>query len=199
MSCHIEMLGLTIEAEPLERRLAETLALAAGVPTATGFRAFKRQMATYAVDKNKMAAKRSDAAVGLPQPAELSVRAENVLKQLATELTGEVPPPGRWNPPDELVEKLGYKHLSTARNCGPQTIAEIVKWAQTRGKTIQRPLLAGRSLSAMWHEVVTRFSSGEISKAEIAQALESSTRRRNTRIPVEFQKVLLQLINPSSE
>ena len=61
---------------------------------------------------------------------ELSVRAENVLKMLALELTGDNPPQGRWTPPDPLLQKLTYRHLSTARNCGPQTTAEIVRWAE---------------------------------------------------------------------
>jgi hypothetical protein len=135
----------------------------------------------------------------LTPPRELSVRAENVLKELAAELTGEAPPQGRWNPSDKLLHRLSFKHLTTARNCGPKTTAEIIKWAETRGKIIQLPFFVGRSFSAMWHEVITRFSSGQISKPEVAEALEYSTRRRNTRIPVEFQKVLLQLVNSSSE
>lgn len=76
----------------------------------------------------------------------LSVRAENVLKILAPELTGEAPSRGRWTPSDLLLQRLTYKHLSTARNCGPQTIAEIVGWAQTRGTTIHRSLYSGKSL-----------------------------------------------------
>ena len=79
----------------------------------------------------------------------LSVRAENVLKILAPELTGEAPSRGRWTPSDLLLQRLTYKHLSTARNCGPQTIAEIVGWAQTRGTTIHRSLYSGKSLSVM--------------------------------------------------
>lgn len=127
-------------------------------------------------------------------PGQLSVRAENVLKILAPELTGEVPPRGRWTPSDLLLQKLTYKHLSTARNCGPQTMAEIVDWAQARGKTIQRAFYAGKPLSVMWHDAIAKFSAGEISRAEIAEALERSTRRNNTRIPVALQKILLELI-----
>jgi hypothetical protein len=132
-------------------------------------------------------------------PRELSVRAENVLKMLAVELTGDSPPQGRWIPPDLLLEKLTYRNLLTARNCGPQTIAEIVKWAETKGKVLQPPLRVGHSLSAMWHETISRFSAGEISKAEVAEALENSTRRRNTRIPVALQKIILQLIRSPGE
>ena len=69
-------------------------------------------------------------------PSRLSVRAENVLKELAMELIGESPPQGRWIPPDLLVQRLTYKDLSTARNCGPQTTAEIIRWAHTRGTII---------------------------------------------------------------
>jgi hypothetical protein len=133
------------------------------------------------------------------QPPELSVRAENVLKELAVELTGEIPPQGRWIPSGQLLQKLIYRHLATARNCGPQTTAEIIEWARARGKTIRRPFHSGKSLSTMWQDVIARFSTGEISKAEVAEALENSTRRRNTRIPVEFQRMLLQLVRSSTD
>ena len=132
-------------------------------------------------------------------PRELSVRAENVLKILALELTGETPPHGRWIPSDLLLQRLTYRHLSTARNCGPQTTAEIVSWAETRGKILQRSFHVRKSLSAMWQDTIAKFSTGEISKAEVAEALENSTRRRNTRIPVALQKILLQLIRPPNE
>ena len=131
------------------------------------------------------------------QPAQadkLSVRAENVLKILAAELTGETPPRGRWIPSDVLLQRLTWKHLATARNCGPHTTDEIVKWAQAKGKVIRRSLYAGKSLSAMWQDILAKCSTGEISKAEVAEALETSTRRRNTRIPVALQKILLMLI-----
>lgn len=130
-------------------------------------------------------------------PGWLSVRAENVLKGLAEELIGECPPQGRWIPPDRLVQRLTYKDLSIARNCGPQTTAEIIRWAHTRGNTIQRPLHAGKSLSAMWQNTIARFSEGEISKSEVIEVLEKSTRRGNTRIPVAFQKMLLHFVNSS--
>ncbi len=132
-------------------------------------------------------------------PGELSVRAENVLKMLALELTGDDPPRGRWTPPDLLLERLTYRHLSTARNCGPQTTAEIVHWAAMRGKVLPRPMRAGHSLSAMWQDTISRFSTGEFSKTEVAEALENSTRRRNTRIPVALQKIILQLIRSPNE
>jgi hypothetical protein len=132
-------------------------------------------------------------------PDQLSIRAENVLKALAPRLTGEAPPPGRWTPSDLLLQRLTYEHLSTARYCGPQTIAEIISWAQIRGKTIQQSFHAGKSLSAMWQDTITKFSAGEIARAEIAEALERSTRRRNTRVPVALQKILLQLIRSPND
>ena len=128
-------------------------------------------------------------------PPPLSVRAENVLKELAMELTGESPPKGRWIPPDRLLLKLTFRHLQTARNCGPQTIAEIVGWAGLRGVTIRPPFHAGKSLSAMWRDLIARISSGEFTMAEIAEALERSARRKNTQIPVAFQNMLLKVLN----
>lgn len=127
----------------------------------------------------------------------LSVRAENVLKLLAVELTGEQPPRGRWIPSVLLMEALTYRHLLTARNCGSRTTEEIVRWAEARGKSLRPPIPAGRSLSGMWQHTIAKFSTGEISTAEVADALEHSARRRNTRIPVELQKILLQLIRPA--
>ena len=130
---------------------------------------------------------------------DLSIRAENVLKTLAAELTNEIPPQGRWIPPDALLQILTYKHLLRARNCGPQTTAEIIKWAQKRGKVIQPSFHAGKSLSEMWQDTIAKFSTGEISKKEVAEALEKSARRRNTHIPVAFQRMLLRLVNSSDE
>jgi hypothetical protein len=129
----------------------------------------------------------------------LSVRAQNVLKELAVELNDEYPPRTGWVPSDGLLQKLTFRRLATARNCGPQTTAEIVQWAQARGKIIKPAFSGKKSLSAMWQDVVEKFSTGEISKAAVAEALESSARRKNTRIPVAFQKVLLQLVSPSNE
>ena len=67
------------------------------------------------------------------QARKLSTRAENVLKILAVELTREDPPRGRWVPSELLLQRLSYKHLAAARNCGPQTTAEIIEWALGRG------------------------------------------------------------------
>ena len=133
------------------------------------------------------------------QARKLSTRAENVLKILAVELTGEEPPRGRWVPSELLLQRLSYKHLAAARNCGPQTTAEIIEWAQGSGTDIRLSFPAGRSFSAMWQHVLAKCSTGEVSKAEIADALETSTWRRNTRIPVALQKILLQFIRSSNE
>jgi hypothetical protein len=130
-------------------------------------------------------------------PDHLSVRAENVLKELAAEIAGDSPPKGRWIPPDGLLRKLTFKHLKTARNCGPQTVDEIVAWARMRGVTIQKPFYAGKSLAAMWHDLIAKCSSGEFTKAEIAEALERSMRRKNTQIPLALQGILLQILNSS--
>ena len=138
-------------------------------------------------------------AVPLPKPAELSVRAENVLKELAVELTEETPPKGRWVPPHRLLRKLTFRHLLTARNCGPQTTDEIVRWAESRGVVIQPPLYAGKPLSAMWGDLIAKFSTGEFNKAEVAAALERSARRKNTRIPVAFQNILSQILSSARE
>jgi hypothetical protein len=145
------------------------------------------------------AASAVSAAAPIPKPAALSVRAENVLKELAVELTGETPPKGRWIPPHELLRKLTFRHLLTARNCGPQTTDEIVKWAESRGVAIQPPFHAGKSLSATWRDLILKCSKGEFTKAEIAEALEKSARRKNTRIPVAFQNILSQILTSACE
>jgi hypothetical protein len=129
----------------------------------------------------------------------LSVRAENVLKELAGELTGETPPKGRWTPSSELLRKLTYQDLSTARNCGPQTTDEIIRWASAKGVAIQQPLHAGKSLSAMWRDIVAKSSKGEFARAEIAEALQRSTRRKNTRIPVAFQNILVKVLSSTGK
>jgi hypothetical protein len=139
------------------------------------------------------------AAAPIPKPAALSVRAENVLKELAVELTGETPPKGRWSPSHKLLRKLAFRHLLTARNCGPHTTDEIVRWAESRGVAIQPPFHAGKSLSATWRDLIAKFSTGEFTKAEIAEALEKSARRKNTRIPVAFQSILSKILSSARE
>ena len=127
----------------------------------------------------------------------LSVRAMNVLKELAVELIGDTPPKLGWVPPDRLLRKLTARHLATARNCGPQTMVEIIEWARSRGVTIQPPHHAGKSLSQVWHDLTEHASAGKLTKSEITEALEKSIRRKSARIPVAFQIVLLKLLSSS--
>jgi hypothetical protein len=127
---------------------------------------------------------------------ELSNRAMNVLKILAAEMTGECPPRQRWTPSPALLREITYKHLVTTRNCGPRTISEIVRWAQSQGVTIRPPYHAGKSLAETWKAISAKSTAGELVFAEIAEALEKSVRRKNTTIPVEIQKLLLQLLKP---
>lgn len=131
--------------------------------------------------------------------AGLSVRAQNVLKELAFELTGKTPPKGPWTPSLDLVRQLTHKRLATARNCGRQTTAEIIKWAEAQGTAIRPLFYSGKSLSAMWQDVVTKFSSGEFTKTELIQALERSTRRRNTQVPIALQLIVLQILRSTCE
>jgi hypothetical protein len=125
----------------------------------------------------------------------LSVRAVNVLKELAPELIGESPPKGPWVPPEELLRKLTAQHLATARNCGPQTAREIIGWARARGVSIRSPLFIGKSLSEVWHSLAARASAGKLTRAEITEALEKSIRRKSARIPVAFQIILLEILS----
>ncbi|MEH2511032.1 hypothetical protein V1291_002386 [Nitrobacteraceae bacterium AZCC 1564] len=129
----------------------------------------------------------------------LSSRALNVLKLLAPELTGETPPKGKWTPTTALLQKLTMKRLSTARNCGPQTADEIIKWAASRGVVIQPVHHAGKSLSAMWRDLELKFAAGVLTKVEVTEALERSIRRRSTKIPLAFQIILLTLISSACE
>jgi len=129
----------------------------------------------------------------------LSSRALNVLKLLAPELTGETPPKRKWIPTTALLQKLTMKRLATARNCGPQTAEEIVKWAATRGVVIPPVHHAGKSLTAMWKDLELKFAAGALTKVEVTEALERSIRRRSTKIPLAFQIVLLSLISSACE
>ena len=86
------------------------------------------------------------------QPAALSNRALNVLKMLAAELLGECPPPENWTPSDALLRRVTFKHLATARNCGPHTLGEIIRWGASRGVTIQRPALTGKSYQVQYKD-----------------------------------------------
>ncbi len=131
-----------------------------------------------------------------PQPysRDLSIRALNVLKIMATELTGECPPRDNWVPSAALLRRMTFNHLATARNCGPRTVTEIIQWAASRGVTIRPPFHAGKSLSAIWRDIGMKFAAGDLSHAEVTEALERSVRRKSTTIPVVAQDVLLQLL-----
>jgi len=102
-------------------------------------------------------------------------------------------------PSATLLRKLSYTDLQVARNCGRRTTDEIVRWAATQGVVIKRPLHTGTSLSAMWRDIVAKASTAEFSNAEIVEALEKSLRRRNTRIPVAFQSILVKALGAAGK
>ena len=124
----------------------------------------------------------------------LSVRAQNVLKELAVELIGEQPPRGSWSPPRKLLVALTAERLATARNCGPHTTCEIIAWAQDCGVTIKPCIRLGGSLSQMWAELTAHASAGALTGTEIVGALQRSIRRKSVRIPVAFQIILVKIL-----
>jgi len=132
-------------------------------------------------------------------PGGLGIRAMNVLKLLAAEITGECPPRGKWTPSDALLREVTVKRLLATRNCGPKTISEIIRWADSHGVTIRPLFHAGKSLSETWRNLNMKFTTGKLTKAEVAEALEKSVRRRSSRIPIAVQKILLKLLNTASE
>jgi len=131
--------------------------------------------------------------------AGLSVRALNVLKIIADEITGESPPRDKWIPSRDLLRKITVERLSLARNCGPQTMGEIIRWAAARGVTIRPLFHAGKSLSEAWRDLDARFSTGELTREEVAEALARSVRRKSTRIPVAVQRILLEFLSRAGE
>lgn len=133
------------------------------------------------------------------EPCELSVRALNVLKLLAAEMTGKSPPKENWVPPTSFLQGVTFDCLAKARNCGPLTIAEIIRWAGSRGVSITPPLYAGKSLTETWRCLEARFAMGKLSKAELTEALEWSVRRRSVRIPLGIQRILMKLLNRSGD
>jgi hypothetical protein len=139
------------------------------------------------------------AKVSSAHPCGLSVRAMNVLKLLAAEITGKSPAREMWTPSNALLRRLTAQQLLTARNCGPQTAGEIIRWAASRGVAIQPLFHSGKSLSEMWQDMNKRFMAGELAKAEVAQALEKSVRRKSSTIPVAVQKILLTLLSTGSK
>jgi hypothetical protein len=50
----------------------------------------------------------------------------------------------------------------------------------------------------MWREIIAKFSTAEITTAEIAEALERSLRRKNTQIPTAIQNILVKALNPGA-
>ena len=137
---------------------------------------------------------------GLPvsgdgESEQLSGRAVNVLKMLADEIMGEVPPRDDWMPPESLLRRITVERLSIARNCGPRTTEEIIRWAAARGVTIQPVFHAGKSLSETWRKLSARFAAGELTMAELAEALEKSVRRKSTKIPIAVQQILLKYLS----
>jgi hypothetical protein len=125
----------------------------------------------------------------------LSVRAINVLKILADDIMGETPPRDAWIPPEDLLRRITVERLSIARNCGPRTVEEIIRWAEARGVTIQPAFHAGKSLSETWRNLGSRFAAGELTKAELAEALDKSVRRKSTKVPVAIQRILLNYLD----
>jgi hypothetical protein len=125
----------------------------------------------------------------------LSGRAINVLKILADEIMGEVPSRDAWVPSEDLMRKITVERLSIARNCGPRTVDEIIRWAAARGVTVQPVFHAGKSLSETWRDLSARFASGELTKAELAEALQKSVRRKSTKVPVPVQRILLKYLS----
>ena len=134
-----------------------------------------------------------------PRCCGLSGRALNVLKILAAETTGECPPRENWTPSSELLREVTAKRLLKTRNCGPRTAREIMQWAESCGISIAPPFHTGRSLAVTWHNLEARFISGELMKAEVAEALDISIRRGSSRIPVAVQKILLKLLSAAGE
>jgi hypothetical protein len=126
---------------------------------------------------------------------QLSVRAINVLKILAEEIIGDVPPREDWIPPESLLRQITVERLSIARNCGPRTVDEIIRWAAARGLKIQPVFHAGKSLSETWRDLAARFAAGELTRAELAEALDKSVRRKSTRIPLPAQRILLRILS----
>jgi len=132
-------------------------------------------------------------------PCGLSVRASNVLKLFAAEFTGECPPRENWTPSSALLREVTVKRLLAARNCGPLTVREILRWAESRGVSIPPQFHAGKSLTETWRDLNVKFMAGELTRAEVAEALEKSVRRRSSKIPVAVQKILLKILKTASQ
>lgn len=131
-------------------------------------------------------------------PCELSVRALNVLKLLAAEMTGEDPRKD-WLPSDAFLREVTFDRLARARNCGPMTAEEIIRWAGLRGVNIAPPSWAGKSFTEMWRYLEAKFAAGEPVQAAVVEALDRSVRRKSTKIPIAVQRMLLKLLAEGDE
>jgi hypothetical protein len=114
---------------------------------------------------------------------------------IASDITGDIPPRNGWVPPKALLRKITMERLSTARNCCPQTLNEIVRWAAARGVTIQPMCHAGKSLTEIWRNLSVKFAAGGLTQAELVEVLEKSVRRRTTSVPVAIQRILLKYLS----
>jgi hypothetical protein len=126
--------------------------------------------------------------------AVLSVRAQNVLKLLAADMTGESPSKD-WLPSASFLQAVTFERLAKARNCGPLTIVEIIGWANSRGVAITPPFHAGKSLSETWRCLEAKFTAGELSETDLIEALQWSVRRRSVNIPLGIQRILMKLLS----
>jgi hypothetical protein len=129
------------------------------------------------------------------KPCGLSVGALNVLKLLAAERTSETPARKDWMPSEAFLRALTLERLSYARNCGPRKMDEIIAWARSRGVRIGSQAPAGGSLPRLWRHLEARFSAGELTLAEAVAVLDRSVQRKNTRMPVAVQLILLRLLS----
>lgn len=129
----------------------------------------------------------------------LSVRALNVLKLLAADLTGAAPVRKDWMPSEAFLRALTLERLSYARNCGPRTMEEIIAWAGSHGVRIGSQAPVGASLPRLWRHLEARFNAGELTPAEIAKVLDRSVHRKNTRVPVAVQRILLELLSQADD
>jgi hypothetical protein len=129
----------------------------------------------------------------------LSVRALNVLKLLAVDLTGETPARKDWMPSQAFLRALTLERLAYARNCGPRTMQEIIAWARSRGVRIGSQAPAGGSLPRLWRHLEARFNAGELTLAEVTAVLDRSAQQGNTRVPVAVQRILLKLLRQADE
>jgi len=72
---------------------------------------------------------------------------------------------------------------------------EIIVWAKSRGVRIGSQAPVGGSLPRLWRHLEARFNAGELTVAEVAAVLDRSAERRNTRVPVAVQRILLKLLS----